>query len=288
MKTLENLTFIVLTFWITFGFVSLLVVYCTTWLECSVEGPLRTGGTSVWHNTVMNMHVSVLCRMDTVAKALEEVLTSALPQGCITVGVYEAAKSLNMWVQTAMLVSLAGFAGRYLALTLSSPTETPTMWCCASWPLTRTTLKTWPCRSTSRSFRLSAARTTSTSWGSTTPTGWQRSWGEAEGSRAAGSPWTCTASWSLWVLLAVFSVLFGRNCVWDGTFDLLAVGTWTKLLLRGKLVRTCSCACDKAMAELLLHLISEEFHVESVVMQKQGLAEIWLRAERKYICFENF
>lgn len=37
--------------------------------------------------------------MDTVAKALEEVLTSALPQGCITVGVYEAAKSLNVYVQ---------------------------------------------------------------------------------------------------------------------------------------------------------------------------------------------
>lgn len=34
-------------------------------------------------------------RMDSVEKALEEVLTAALPQGCITVGVYEAAKSLN-------------------------------------------------------------------------------------------------------------------------------------------------------------------------------------------------
>lgn len=34
-------------------------------------------------------------RMDSVAKALEEVLSSALPQGCTTVGVYEAAKSLN-------------------------------------------------------------------------------------------------------------------------------------------------------------------------------------------------
>lgn len=38
----------------------------------------------------------LFCRMDSVAKALEEVLTSALPQGCITVGVYEAAKSLNV------------------------------------------------------------------------------------------------------------------------------------------------------------------------------------------------
>ncbi len=34
--------------------------------------------------------------MDSVIKALEEVLRSALPQGCITVGVYEAAKSLNV------------------------------------------------------------------------------------------------------------------------------------------------------------------------------------------------
>ncbi|XP_034036622.1 growth arrest and DNA-damage-inducible, alpha, b [Thalassophryne amazonica] len=34
-------------------------------------------------------------RMKSVANALEEVLSSALPQGCITVGVYEAAKSLN-------------------------------------------------------------------------------------------------------------------------------------------------------------------------------------------------
>ncbi|XP_072294810.1 growth arrest and DNA damage-inducible protein GADD45 alpha-like [Eucyclogobius newberryi] len=33
--------------------------------------------------------------MESVAVALEEVLSSALPQGCITVGVYEAAKSLN-------------------------------------------------------------------------------------------------------------------------------------------------------------------------------------------------
>lgn len=30
-----------------------------------------------------------------MVEALEEVLTSALPRGCITVGVYEAAKSLN-------------------------------------------------------------------------------------------------------------------------------------------------------------------------------------------------
>lgn len=35
-------------------------------------------------------------RMDSVSKAVEEVLRSALLQGCITVGVYEAAKSLNV------------------------------------------------------------------------------------------------------------------------------------------------------------------------------------------------
>lgn len=35
-------------------------------------------------------------RMESVGQALEEVLSSALPQGCITVGVYEAAKSLNV------------------------------------------------------------------------------------------------------------------------------------------------------------------------------------------------
>ncbi|XP_030629721.1 growth arrest and DNA-damage-inducible, alpha, a isoform X1 [Chanos chanos] len=35
-------------------------------------------------------------RMDSVSKALEEVLRTALPRGCITVGVYEAAKSLNV------------------------------------------------------------------------------------------------------------------------------------------------------------------------------------------------
>lgn len=40
--------------------------------------------------------VGLLHRMDSVVKALEEVLTAALPQGCITVGVYEAAKSLNV------------------------------------------------------------------------------------------------------------------------------------------------------------------------------------------------
>ncbi|XP_035508998.1 growth arrest and DNA-damage-inducible, alpha, b [Morone saxatilis] len=46
-------------------------------------------------------------RMDSVAKALEEVLSSALPQGCITVGVYEAAKSLNADPDNVVLCLLA-------------------------------------------------------------------------------------------------------------------------------------------------------------------------------------
>lgn len=46
-------------------------------------------------------------RMDSVAKALEEVLMSALPQGCITVGVYEAAKSLNVDPDNVVLCILA-------------------------------------------------------------------------------------------------------------------------------------------------------------------------------------
>lgn len=46
-------------------------------------------------------------RMDSVATALEEVLSSALPQGCITVGVYEAAKSLNIDPDNVVLCVLA-------------------------------------------------------------------------------------------------------------------------------------------------------------------------------------
>ncbi|KAK2907449.1 hypothetical protein Q8A73_008522 [Channa argus] len=45
--------------------------------------------------------------MESVAKALEEVLSSALPQGCITVGVYEAAKSLNVDPDNVVLCLLA-------------------------------------------------------------------------------------------------------------------------------------------------------------------------------------
>lgn len=46
-------------------------------------------------------------RMDSVAKALEEVLSSALPQGCITVGVYEAAKSFTIDPDNVVLCILA-------------------------------------------------------------------------------------------------------------------------------------------------------------------------------------
>ncbi|XP_075997632.1 growth arrest and DNA-damage-inducible, alpha, b [Genypterus blacodes] len=46
-------------------------------------------------------------RMESVAKALEDVLSSALPQGCITVGVYEAAKSLNVDPDNVVLCLLA-------------------------------------------------------------------------------------------------------------------------------------------------------------------------------------
>ncbi|XP_058493409.1 growth arrest and DNA-damage-inducible, alpha, b isoform X1 [Solea solea] len=46
-------------------------------------------------------------RMVSVAEALEEVLSSALPQNCITVGVYEAAKSLNADPDNVVLCLLA-------------------------------------------------------------------------------------------------------------------------------------------------------------------------------------
>ncbi|XP_029938953.1 growth arrest and DNA-damage-inducible, alpha, b [Salarias fasciatus] len=46
-------------------------------------------------------------RMDSVTQALEEVLSAALPQGCITVGVYEAAKSLNADPDNVVLCLLA-------------------------------------------------------------------------------------------------------------------------------------------------------------------------------------
>ncbi|XP_023672434.1 growth arrest and DNA damage-inducible protein GADD45 alpha [Paramormyrops kingsleyae] len=46
-------------------------------------------------------------RMDSVASALEEVLSSAAPQGCVTVGVYEAAKWLNVNPDNVVLCVLA-------------------------------------------------------------------------------------------------------------------------------------------------------------------------------------
>lgn len=45
--------------------------------------------------------------MDSVSKALEEVLSAALLQGYITVGVYEAAKSLNVDPDNVVLCVLA-------------------------------------------------------------------------------------------------------------------------------------------------------------------------------------
>lgn len=39
---------------------------------------------------------SACIRMDSVSKALEEVLTSALLRGWVTIGVYETAKALNV------------------------------------------------------------------------------------------------------------------------------------------------------------------------------------------------
>uniref|UniRef100_A0A8C5CCP4 Uncharacterized protein n=1 Tax=Gadus morhua TaxID=8049 RepID=A0A8C5CCP4_GADMO len=44
---------------------------------------------------MLKIESSSPCRMETVSKAIEEILSSALPQGCVTAGVYEAAKSLN-------------------------------------------------------------------------------------------------------------------------------------------------------------------------------------------------
>ncbi|XP_060761472.1 growth arrest and DNA-damage-inducible, alpha, a [Neoarius graeffei] len=46
-------------------------------------------------------------RMDSVSKALEEVLASALLQGWVTVGVYESAKALNVDPDNVVLCILA-------------------------------------------------------------------------------------------------------------------------------------------------------------------------------------
>ncbi|KAJ8406330.1 hypothetical protein AAFF_G00305610 [Aldrovandia affinis] len=46
-------------------------------------------------------------RMDSVSRAIEDVLSAALPRGCITVGVYEAAKSLNVDPDNVVLCLLA-------------------------------------------------------------------------------------------------------------------------------------------------------------------------------------
>ncbi|KAG7258043.1 hypothetical protein CRUP_024281 [Coryphaenoides rupestris] len=46
-------------------------------------------------------------RMEAVSKAIEEILSSAVPQGCVTAGVYEAAKSLNADPDNVVLCLLA-------------------------------------------------------------------------------------------------------------------------------------------------------------------------------------
>ncbi|XP_041967796.1 growth arrest and DNA-damage-inducible, alpha, b isoform X2 [Alosa sapidissima] len=56
----------------------------------------------VFHKFLCGFH-----RMDSVARAVEDVLSAALPQGCITVGVYEAAKSLNVDPDNVVLCLLA-------------------------------------------------------------------------------------------------------------------------------------------------------------------------------------
>ncbi|KAF5894490.1 growth arrest and DNA damage-inducible protein GADD45 alpha-like, partial [Clarias magur] len=47
------------------------------------------------------------CRMDSVSKSLEEVLTSALLRGWVTIGVYETAKALNVDPDNVVLCILA-------------------------------------------------------------------------------------------------------------------------------------------------------------------------------------
>lgn len=52
------------------------------------RSPKRDAGLTLW--------LWPVCRMDKVGDALEEVLSKALSQRTITVGVYEAAKLLNV------------------------------------------------------------------------------------------------------------------------------------------------------------------------------------------------
>ncbi|XP_027013988.1 growth arrest and DNA-damage-inducible, alpha, a [Tachysurus fulvidraco] len=55
----------------------------------------------------LNGDYSSVERMDSVSKALEEVLASALRQGRVTVGVYESAKALNVDPDNVVLCVLA-------------------------------------------------------------------------------------------------------------------------------------------------------------------------------------
>ncbi|GCB71863.1 hypothetical protein scyTo_0008956 [Scyliorhinus torazame] len=69
-------------------------------------------------------------RMDVVKKALEEVLSSALAQGCITVGVYEAAKLLNADPDNVVLCLLATDEGDDLDVALQIHFTLIQAFCC--------------------------------------------------------------------------------------------------------------------------------------------------------------
>ncbi|XP_067845821.1 growth arrest and DNA damage-inducible protein GADD45 alpha-like [Heptranchias perlo] len=69
-------------------------------------------------------------RMDVVGKALEEVLSSALAQGCITVGVYEAAKLLNADPDNVVLCLLATDEGDDLDVALQIHFTLIQAFCC--------------------------------------------------------------------------------------------------------------------------------------------------------------
>ena len=78
----------------------------------------------------------------------------------------------------------------------SGPSGIPTAWSCAFWPSTRKRRTTSPCRSTSRLFSPSAAKTTSTSCGCRGCSAWRSYWASRPRPRAPPRPGTCTVSWS--------------------------------------------------------------------------------------------
>ncbi|KAG1940791.1 growth arrest and DNA damage-inducible protein GADD45 gamma [Pimephales promelas] len=74
---------------------------------CSTARPTPLRALLKGQHVLVRSDNTTAVAMDTVEKALEEVLTAALPQGCITVGVYEAAKSLNVDPDNVVLCLLA-------------------------------------------------------------------------------------------------------------------------------------------------------------------------------------